>query len=398
MTIQTTGLFAALAPHKDTILVGAVAQAKQGGAQPTLDMVKTAAFEIARTMAADVLRGLCKSKLDVAVTMAGFTFGPRPVDLPVDEASYVKWRDDFDQHIMEALGEDVCRAAGQDWLGIYCTDSEVDHEPTRIDAANAMARNIVQASVLDRQPGQVLAEIGIVHDDLLKVAIVPDGGVLDRALGNAGAIIIESHARGRVEQLVGKFAIAAMGAGTFDAAKLTEVLNGAFDDDDFLPIGHIEALGGSQNDLPYFRAYLRAAGQEAIQNTVQAATMAALTGTIVEMPKDAPKPKKGKGKKSDTVTAVAVAPPPVPNAPATTVTAERASGDDDISDVIKLMLEHAGDGQEAIGELVGKSRAHINNVKNGKSSVVATPTQRKNLITRLQFRIDGLQTALARLT
>jgi len=76
-----------------------------------------------------------------------------------------------------------------------------------------------------------------------------------------------------------------------------------------------------------------------------------------------------------------------------------AAGDDDISEVIKLMLEHAGDGQEAIGDLVGKSRAHINNVKNGKAKIdKVTPAQRKNLITRLQLRIDGLQTAIARLT
>lgn len=398
MTIPTTGLFALLAPHKDIILAGAVSQAKMSGAQPTIDMVKTAGLDVARRMAADMIQGFCKSKLDVAVTMYGFTAGPRPADRAMDDPEYVAWRDQFDEHIMDTLGQDVLRAAGQDFIGEYLTDSEIDEEVVRDAAAAVMARSIVQSNVLERQPGQVLAEIGIVAEDLAMAAGTIVG--VGAAIKEMAPEVSESTARGHVEQLVGKQAISLMAAGAFDLAAVTELLKGAFDDDPFLPLEYISRLGGTQADQPYFAAYFRAAGKDAVSNTAQAAMMAALTGAIVEMPKDAPKPKKpGKGKKSDAAAAApAVSPPPPPVVASGLVTTEpKAAGDDDITDVIKLMLLHGGDSQEEVGNLVGKSRAHVNNAKAGKAKVTVTALQRKNLITRLQLHIDGLQQAIARL-
>lgn len=392
MTIPTTGLFTLLAPRKDEILASAVTQARLSGAQPTIDMVKNAGLNVARTMAATMIETMCKARLDVAVTMYGFTAGARPT-APMDDPAYQTWRDDFDQYIMDTLGEDVCQAAGQDFLGEFVTDSEIDEPAVRDAAAAAMARAIVQSNVLERQPGQVLAEIGIVHDDLLKVAIVPAGTTAPAE----APVITESTARGHIEQLVGNYAIK-LGMGAFDLEATAELLKGAFDDDPFLPIGFVERLGGSHADVPYFAAYYKAAGKDAITNTAQAAMMAALTGQIVEMPKDAPKPPKGrKGKKSDaTVPTAAVAPPPVVVASGAETPA-KAPGDDDVTEVIKLMMLHGGDSQEALGGLVGKSRGHINNVKSGKARVTVTTAQRKALITRLQLHIDGLQQAIERL-
>lgn len=388
MTIPTSGVFALLAPHKADILASALQQAQASGAQPTVEMVKSAGLVVARAMAVELLRPQCKAKLDVAVTMHGFTGGPRPTS-PIDDPTYVKWREDFDQCIMDTLGEDICKAAGQDWLGEHATDSEIDEMAVREAAAHAMARNIVQANILERQPGQVLAEIGIVAEDLAGVA--PQSATAATSTASAVLSISESTARGHVERLVGTKAIADMAAGAYNPDKLVELLKGAFDDDPFLPLGFIEQLGGTQADQPYFAAYFKAAGKEAIANTAQAAMMAGLTGQIVEMPKDAPKPKKGKKTATEAPPPIVAAPPVAPPAP------PRAPGDDDITDVIKLMLLHGGDSQEEVGKLVGKSRAHINNVKAGKAKVTVTETQRTSLISRLQDHITGLQQAVARL-
>lgn len=401
--LPTSGLFALLAPRKDEILAGAVAQGRivAGGSQPTVDMVKVAGLEVAKTAVEKMLTPQCKAVLDTAAVMFPLIHGPRP-ETPADDPAYIAWKDQFDEHIMDAIGPEALRMAGQDFIGEYLTESEIDEDAIREAAAQTMARNMVRTAVSDRQPGQVLAEIGIVHDDLIKVAVVDRTTGKNPALGEGYTPINEGVARAHVERLVGTWAIK-LGMGAFTIEKATEVLRGAFDDDAFLPLSYIEVLGGTPADAPYFAAYHKAAGKDAIANTASAAMMAALTGALVEMPKDAPKPKKLTKKEKDAEAAkaalAAVSPPPPPVVSA--VTAEnKAAGDpdDDIADVFKLIKQHSSDSVEALAAFVGKSRAWMNNVLQGKTECRASSAERSALRTHLQTRVDGLQAAIARLS
>ena len=390
--LPTSGLFALLAPRKDDILAGAVAQGRimAGGSQPTIDMVKAAGLEVARQAVVTLLEPQCKAVLDQAALMFPLVHGPRPVT-PADDPAYIGWKDQFDEHIMDAIGPEALRMAGQDFIGEYCTESEIDEDTVREAAAQTMARNMVRTAVSDRQPGQVLAEIGIVHDDLIKVAVVPEGGAKPEAQA-----IAEPVARAHVERLVGAWAIK-LGMGAFSVDYATEVLTIAFDDDDFLPLPYIEQLGGTMADAPYFRAYFKAAGKDAIANTANAAMMAALTGAVVEMPKDAPKLKKPK--KSATVVDPVVPPPPLVPSVSQPTTKAAGDPDDDIADVFKLLKEHGSDSVDALAAFVGKSRAWMANVISGKTTnCKASAAQRNALLKHLQMRKAGLQAAIDRLS
>jgi hypothetical protein len=388
--LPTSGLFALLAPRKDEILAGAVAQGRimASGSQPTLDMVKTAGLERAKHMLLDTLAPQCQALLDTAATMFPLIHGPRP-EMPANDPAYIEWKDQFDEYIMDTIGQDALRLAGQDFIGEFLTESEIDEDAIRNAAAAKMAANMVRTAVSDRQPGQVLAEIGIVHDDLIKVAVVPAGG----GAAPAGEPVNEGVARAHVERLVGAWAIK-LGMADFTLEKATEVLRGAFDDDDFLPLSYIEVLGGTPADAPYFRAYHKAAGKDAVSNTANAAMMAALTGTLVEMPKDAPKPKKTK--KSATVVDPVVPPPP-PSVLTQAPTEAAGDPEDDIADVFKLVKQHSSDSVDALAAFVGKSRAWMNNVIQGKTACKASAAQRNALRTHLETRKAGLQAAIDRL-
>lgn len=395
MTIPTSGLFALLAPRKVDILAGAMARCRLMGAAPTIDMVKDAALEVAKAQLGSILLPECKATLDGAVMLYQVTRGPRP-EGDYNAPEIAEWRDAFDESIMDAIGVDALRLAGQDFIGEFLTDSEIDEETVRDAAASKMANNIVQTSIGDRQPGQVLAEIGIVAEDLQKLApnIAPGGLV---SAGTPTALLVsEPVARAHVERLVGTWAIS-QGIGAFDMDATTALLKTAFDDDPFIPLSAILSIGGKNEDAIYFAAYFKAAGKDAVANTASAAMMAALTGQIIEMPKGAPKPRKGKKSEPGANTSPVPPPSPPPVSPVAS-SSPVAAGKDDISEVIKLLHQHGSATDEELGVIVGKSRATVKNVRDGKTTLKVTADQKAALRAHILARAAGLQQAVERLS
>lgn len=390
--LPTAGIFALLAPRKDEILMGALARSQMSGAAPTIDNIKDAALHTAKQMASDMLTPLCAETLNSAVVMFQLTRGVRP-EGDYNAPAILEWRDLFDTHLMDAVGIDALRLAGQDFIGEYLTDSELDETAVRDTAARKMADNMAQSSIGERQAGQVLAEIGIVAEDLLKLAPGATAGA-PAAAQAAVAVIAEPIARAHVERLVGAWAIS-VGIGGVSSPGITDLLATAFEDDAFIPLSAIKSMGGKDADAPYFAAYFKAAGKDAITNTANAAMMAALTGSVVELPKDAPKPRKPK-KGEQTGLTTAPAPPPPPPV-VTADSAGKPAGKEDISDVIRLVREHTSMTDEDLGKFIGKSRATVKNIVTGKSPAKVTPEQRATFKADILTRVAGLQSAADRL-
>lgn len=389
-------VFTMLAPQKEAILAEAVAQARSisGGGMPLFETVKSSTYAQAVAMAANTLRPGCDKLLSDAVTMFQLTVGPRPDD----EAAAISWRDQFDEHLLDAMGADVTRAVSQDFIGEYMTDSNVDEPDMRVRVAQIMADRLVDAAVKGRTPGQVLSEIGIVADDMAKFAQPVQDGQAKWNAEAAIAMIDEPQARARVEQIAGKWAIKA-GIAAFDPAALADALKLCFDEELFLALGPIEALGGTKEDFPFFAAYWKAASSTAINDTVAAAMNAAIVGAVVETPKGKPV-KKVRIDKENATDAVVQPPkqtPPAPSAAMPPATAGGAAPKDDYANLIKLMREHSADNDTEIGTLIGKTRGTVGNIAAGKAPCKLTPDQISNLRVLLGKRIAGLQAALAML-
>jgi hypothetical protein len=211
----------------------------------------------------------------------------------------VTWRDTFDEHVMDAMGTDIVRDVGQDFIGQYVTDTEIDTPDTLTRAAQIMTDNLVEAAVAARTPGQVLAEIGIVAEDLAAHA-APVTAAQAAAEAKVDRVIPEPEARAHVERLAGAYAIR-LGIAAFDMAAMTELLTGAFDTEEFLALGSINTLRGDDkgiSDGPFFAAYHKAS-KTCVADTVQAAMMAAMTGVVVDMPTGVKTPKEKKKTKKE---------------------------------------------------------------------------------------------------
>lgn len=391
-------IFASLAARKPDILAQGIANAQitAGGTKPTLDMVKHGCFIAARQMAIEIVRPGIKTLIANAAMLFAMTKGPRPADtVDVNEPDYIVWREQFDEAMMDAFGAELLRFAGQDFVGEFCTDSELDDGATQDKAADFAAKAIVTTAIRDRQPGQVLAEAGIVHDDFLAFVTVPAGGAASAAVD---IVIDTAAAQKRVNEIVGTWALKQGAA--FDMAAATDLMKGAFDDDDFLPLTYIETMGGTAADRPFFAALYKAEGTGVVERVVAAAMMTALTG----VPSEIAAPPAEKPKRTTKKVAVPEVPPPPPPPPPVLAgqaapepaTAQRPAGDD-YADVVTLIREHGSTTDAELVAFVGKSRATIKNIGDGKAKCPLSPAQRKALTLHLQGHADGLALAIRRL-
>lgn len=385
-------IFTMMADHKSAILAEGVRQAQTmaNGGLPTLDMIKGACADYARHIAKSWLLPGAIETLQKAVAGYVAQMGPRQDGSDPDA---VAWRDAFDEHIMDVIGKDMLRDIGQDFIGEWITDSEIDNPDTLNRAAQVMTERLVEAAVKNRAPGAVLSEIGIVHADLLPYCAVPSAEQAAAAKIEAKPID-EAVARAHVERIVGNYAIK-LGAANFDMVAVGELLKSAFDDEEFLALGYIETLGGARADWPYFAAYMKASPTH-LSDTLNAAFMASITGQVVDMPKGAPKPPKEKKERKTKATtgggetSATGAPPAGIAAPLPRTDTSRPGEAADLRRVIELMREHGSDGEEALGKVLGVSRGTVNNiVKKGKAW---TPTDdvKTKVFELLCHRIDGL--------
>ena len=177
---------------------------------------------------------------------------------------------------------------------------------------------------------------------------------------------------------------------------MTELLTGAFDDEEFLALGSINTLRGDDKgmtDTPFFAAYHKAS-KTCVADTVQAAMTAAMTGVVVDMPtgvKAGKEKKKTKKELAAEAKANAVAPPP-----AVTGTANTAQpAGDDFAPVIKMLHEHRLASEEGLGAMIGVSRGTINNVVKKDRACPLSAAHQATLKEAINARIVGLQTALA---
>lgn len=389
-------VFTMMAGHKDTILAEAVRQSSAmvaAGALPTADMVKGAAYGYARTIATQWLEPGSVELLTNAAASFVAALGPRP-STPADDPDFITWRDQFDEHVLDAIGPDMLRDIGQDFVGEFVTDTEIDEPAVLNGAASNMTARLVDAAVKGRNPGQVLAEIGIVAEDIAKHAQPSPAGQAVVAAAE-DRVIDEVTARTHVERLVGTYTINA-GIAAFDAAKLTETLTLAFDDEYFLALGPIELMKGTKDDVPYFMAYHKAS-KTCVEDTVQSAMTAAMMGVLadpVPAGKPAKPPKKPKGA---TAVSGAVAPPP----PGPVVAgvkapdnAPGATGGDDFSAVIKLLRAHSAENDTQIGALIDKTRGTVGNIVSGKAKAPLTDAQKTKIKAKIAEHVAGLQAAL----
>jgi len=390
-----TGIFALMAAHKAAILAEGVRQAAPmaPGGTPTVEMLKSSVFGYAREVAKGWLLPGAVELLQGAVSTYHTQMGPRP-QTDINDPDNIAWCDAFDEHIMDAMGVERVRDVGQDFIGEHVTGSEIDTPDTLTRVAQIMVDNLVEAAVKARSHGQVLAEIGIVSEDLAPHA-APQTAEQAKTAAVADRVIGEPEARARVERVVGMFAIKA-GIAAFDAAALGETLKLCFDDEEFLALGPIEAMGGTRDDVPFFMAYHKAS-PTCIADTVNAAMMAAMTGAVVEPPKDVKVPKAKKLTKKQiaeqekaAVAPNAVAPPPVQTA---TSDLSKPAGVD-YSPAIKALREMRLATDEDLGTMIGQSRGTVNNIVKKDRACSLDSTQRAGLIKAVQERIAGLQNAL----
>lgn len=389
-------IFTMMAAHKAAILAEGVRQAQMmaNGGKPTLDMMKGACVAYARDIGKQWLMPGAIETLQGAVTTYVAQMGPRADNIEAAQSpDAAAWSDAFDEHIMDTIGEDMLRDIGQDFIGEWLTDSEIDNPDTLNRAAQVMTERLVDAAVKGRAPGAVLSEIGIVHSDILPYCAAPSAE--QEAAAKIEAVPIdEAVARAHVERIAGNYAIK-LGAANFDMVAVTELLKSAFDDEEFLALGYIETLGGKREDWPYFNAYMKASPSH-LSDTVNAAFMASITGQVVDMPKGAPKPPKEKKERKpkattgDDAPVAGAAPPAGVTAPVAAPAGEAA----DLRRVIELMREHGSDGEEALGKILGVSRGTVNNIVKKGKAWTPTVTVKDAVKDRLMIRIGGLQAAV----
>lgn len=382
-------VFTMMAGHKDAILTEGVRQGTvaSGGAKPTVDMIKGAAFDYAKAIAKGWILPGVTELLELGVRQYVQARGARPTS-DVNDPANVAWRDEFDNYLMQCLGEDTCRDIGQDFCGEYFTDNEFDTPDILTRAGQVAADRLVDSAIKGRSPAQVLAEIGIVAEDLAAHA-APQTAAQVQLSAATDVVIDETTARAHVERLVGGWAIKT-GVGALDPGALGETLKLCFDDDFFLALGPIERLGGNTNDVPYFMAYHKAS-KTAVDDTVAAAFTAALSGQILDPVKPPPKPRGGKTKGAP----AAVAPPPP--------LASRASADASVAGVdgaaiIRMLRETRLAKDEDLGKIVGVSRPQISAIVNKGKLITLTSEHRVTLAKAVEDRIVGLQTVLALLS
>lgn len=393
-------VFTLMAASKDAVLAEGVRQAQTmaGATKPTLDQIKIATFGYAKQVAASwVLPGLIELFTNASAAFVQ-AMGPRP-GTAMDDPDYVAWRDAFDEHVLDALGVDMVRDASQDFIGEYINDTAIDDPDTRNRASQILADRLIDAAVKGRTPGQVLAEIGIAKEDMASHAQPETPAQAAASTADAAPVIEEAHARAHVERLVGAYAIG-LGVAGFDPAAVGVMLKEAFDTEEFVALGPIERMGGKRVDWPFFVAYAKASPTH-VDDTVNAAFMAAMTGALVEPPKDMPKPKKltkkqiaEQAKAAAATASPTVAPPPV-------VAASQPAGPQtagvDYAAVIKALHEHNLAGGEALGKMIGVSRGTIDNIVKKGRACQLTEEHKATLRKAIEERVIGLQTALASL-
>lgn len=373
-------IFTVMGAHKALVLAEGVrqAQALAAGTKPTIEQVKLATFGYAKTVAEGWLLPDLTTALQKGVASYVSAHGPRPATDKNDPLN-VSWCDGFDEYLMDAIGTDTLRGLGQDFIGQYLTDSEMDENTVLTSAAEQGAKLLVEAAVHagqkeGRSPGQVLAEVGIVHEDLAAHAL-PGGA--PEAVVAAEPVIDEVTARVRVEQIIGRWAIG-VGVAALDPAAMAANFKPMFDDEHFLVLGPIQTIGGKTEDVPYFMAYFKAHGAACVDQSVAAAFNAALTGEVVTDAKPV-KPAGGKAKK----TKAQAVPPPVSVAEPGT----------DHSAIIKLLREHRLRTDEDLGNIMGVSRAQVANIATKGKAVTLTPKIRAALLAAVDERLAGLSTA-----
>lgn len=382
-------IFTTMAAHKGLILAEAVKNATvaSGGGKPSLEMLKAAALDYAKQIAKSWLLPGVVETLATGVKAFEAARGPRP-NTDVNEPGNVSWRDDFDTYLMQCLGEDTCAGMGQDFLGEFFTDNELDNPDLLNRASQIGTERLVDAAVKGRSAGQVIAEIGIVAEDLEPLALPQMALQVGQVAVVPSVDIDPTEARVRVERIIGSWAIK-VGVGALEPGKLAADVKLCFDDDPFLPLGQIERFGGTKDDVPFFIAYMKAS-KTYVDDTVAAAFTAALTGQLVE-PATKPKGRGGRKKKETAAGATAVAPPP----PVPANAAAGVSGEDG-AHIIKAFRGLVGN-DERLAQLVGVSRPQISAIVNKGKSIFLTNEHKAAIKAEAAARIAALQNALARL-
>lgn len=398
---------------KDQIIAGGLAfvRGRVGAAGVvTLDALKEGCVEVVKSLAVEKLYPDFLSVVGDAVALYELLNGSR-ID-SVNENRAEAWRDDFDSALEQAIGTDLARAIGPSCMGEHFTDSDVDDEQVRNAVVREMCERLAEAAMPmdDSDPNNIkpsvnktLSAAGIVKEDLIPYCNGVEAAT-DTPVATA-ATIDDTTARGRVEQVVGAWAIRT-GLDNFDPLVLDEILVSAFDDDDFISLGGVERLGGAVADVAYFRTYGRAV-PEAKQNTLDAAYLAAMTGEVIEAPKPPSGPKikitgaaksptsrRGKAQQADPPPSA----PPSPGAAVSLPTPTAAPGvSDDWGDVARIWRENATDTDSIIAEAFGVSRGTVSNIGMGKASRATakplSPAVRQKIAKILSEKADKLQDA-----
>lgn len=398
-------VFSMMAGHKAWLLDDGLKNAMQttSGAKPDVETLKASIVASARRIAAGwFLPGLADT-FTTAVKAWHTARGARP-GTDANDPNVNSWLEGFDAYLLQCIG-DTATGLGQSWVGEYLTDSDFDNPDILNRACQIGADNLAAAAIGGRLNGQVLAEIGIVNEDLLPLAVAAQNNNVDTSAEQAAAID-EGTARARVEQIVGAWAIK-QGMSALDVATLGDnIIKPCFDDDKFLALGPIHAIGGKDEDFPYFLAYHKANANH-VADTVSAAFMAAMTGNLVETPPPGkappkastpPKTRKGRGAAAATA-ASGTAPPPAQSNVATHLpaTSSSAAGGEDFADVIQALRRHTAIKEDELGKLLNVSRGTINNIVNKGKPCSLTAEEKVALIARIEADTDALNTALNRL-
>ena len=132
-------IFTTMAAHAAAILAEGVRQAQTvGGVTPPFEMIKTSTFAYAQDVAKGWLVPGLIELFQKGVDAHVKAMGPRP-QTAVDDPDNKAWCDLFDETLMDAIGQDLLRDIGQDFIGEWLTESEFDNPDTLTRAAQIAA-------------------------------------------------------------------------------------------------------------------------------------------------------------------------------------------------------------------------------------------------------------------
>lgn len=402
-------VYRSLETRKDEIIQNA--RSAVGSARVPVATLKEAAFAAATTMAAAMLAPAVAHALDNAAIEFQMMTGNRPT---TNETELNAWLDAFDAHMLAAFTPELQKAIGPGALGEMFSDCDLDDDKLRADAADTIALRLAEAArPLDNantdmakpSVNKTLSAVGIVETDLAPYALADGKAKADVE----ERVITEPEARGKVEAIVGAYALR-IGGVAFDPLSFDALLNNAFDMDHFISVGALVELCGAEKEAlsarPFFVAYMQAAPLSAKGDTMSAALAALANGKPVEPPKvTKPKPPK-----ITPATTTAVAPPPPPpvgqpavaqvGVPVAAAGAGKPASaiDGDATSAIVLWRDTMTKfNDQSLADACGVSRGTIGNAAAGKAKITLTAEQREKIKATLQQKTQAIAQIMAML-